>query len=105
MQTNTIFWLVGGGVALIAISVVVNITIISPKPEAPAAIEERVGIREETREQRADRLAACKPVQEKIDAEVAQTGKRGVENFSPELQEKIAALKGQCTFIGDEEGF
>lgn len=105
MNTNTVVWLLAGAGALIVLSVVVNIAIINPKAEEAAPVVKRVGIYNETRAEREARKALCNPVQTKIYAEIAATGKRGTENFSLGLQNEIRALKGKCRFIGDEEGF
>lgn len=117
MNTNTILWVVGGGIALIAISVVVNITIINPRaPEtSPAVVEEtpveqpsaeqRTGLYDETAAEREARQNLCDPIQEKINAEIEATGKRGISNFSPSLQAEIKAVEGKCRLIGDSDGF
>ncbi len=99
METKTILWLVGGGIALIAISIVVNITIINPPSKDVTENPSGVEVPTQAEELANDKL--CDEIQAKIDAE----GRPGWDGLSETLQAEIEASGDTCTLQGNGKQF
>jgi hypothetical protein len=92
---NVVLWILGGGAVLVAISVVINVTIINPPNKDEASNPSGIAVPTQAEEQAREKL--CAGLQEKIDAE----GRPGWDGLSEGLRTEIEASNNLCTLQGD----